>query len=54
MSGCQSTDTVLRFDTNKNDFRLFPLDIKKPSVLMIDEETGVETEPTPTSEGLGE
>lgn len=43
MTGC-SPDTVLRFDTNKNEFRLYPLDVKEPTILFIDAEGNSVTE----------
>lgn len=39
LSGCTYTVPELRVDTNKNDFRLYPLDVKKPTIIEIEPES---------------
>jgi hypothetical protein len=31
-SGCDAKRLTWRLDTNSNDFRIFPLDVKKPAI----------------------
>lgn len=39
LTGCDYLDAATKLYTNTNDFRLYPLDVKKPSVVIVEDES---------------